>query len=104
MAEIASIAVDDKTRTVTVRLSDGRGEIFGGTLADYAAYAKRQSVVSNDSIAVYSLMDAKLQKDPTLKDTSDILAKPIVYADPVPITADPVKDAPIIDEPIAGGK
>lgn len=104
MAEIASITVDDKARTVMVRLADGRGEIFGGTLDDYAAYVKKQSVASNDLIAVYSLMDAKLQVDPTLKDTTDIIAKPIEYADPVPITADPILVDPVIDEPIVGGK
>ena len=85
MAEIASITEDTKNRTVRVVLSDGRGEIFGGTLADYHAYCKKQSVGSNDQIAVYSLLDAKLQKDPTLKDTTDIIAKPITYADPVVI-------------------
>lgn len=85
MPQIQSITVDSQAKTVMVRLSDGRGEIFGGRLDDYAAFVKKQSVASNDAIAVYSLMDAKLQKDPTLKDTTDIIAKPIAYADPVTI-------------------
>lgn len=104
MPQIQSITVDDKARTVIVRLADGRGEIFGGTLDDYAAFVKKQSVASNDAIAVYSLMDAKLQKDPTLKDTTDIIAKPIAYADPVPIKADTIMVDPVIDEPIMEGK
>lgn len=104
MAEIQSITEDTKARTVRVVLSDGRGEIFGGTMADYHAYCKKQSVASNDFVAAYSLIDAKLDVDPTLKDTSDIIAKPLDYQVPVVLKPDPILADPIIDEtPVKGG-
>lgn len=108
MAEIASITEDTKDRTVRVVLSDGRGEIFGGTMADYHAYCKRQSAASNDLVAAYSLIDAKLDVDPTLKDTSDIIAKPLDYVAPVVLITDPVLVDPVIDPvidptPVKGG-
>ena len=104
MPQIQSITVDSQAKTVTVRMDDGTGERFSGTLADYANYVKRFSVASNPDIAKYSLLDAKLQVDPTLKDTTDILAKPIEYSDPVVIKPAEVVVDPVIDEPITGGK